>query len=356
MLRPGRRAADGDAAARGRRRWRRRTACRRSTAGQLELVAAGHEDAGRLVELARRTCGVVGLLAVLGPDAEHLGGAELAEERRRTPRRSRDRASDAVGITAIRASGPPARRTNSASGRCAAELVLGSADDEQRPGTVVAGTDGMTGQSPAVGMTGAAYRDARVDARGHPKPDARRHAARQGGALRRRGPPAPADRARRTATPPRRAPGWPRRGLVPTHAIVSSAARTAGDVGVVGRECRGLRGRADVRRRGLRRRPGHAPSTCCRTATPEATVLVFVGHNPTAAYLAHLLDDGDPDPDAFRAMTEGFPPGGARGARGPRRLGRPRRGFRQRDRLPRRPGLTPRSQLWLPGTHRDVRD
>ena len=44
-----------------------------------------------------------------------------------------------------------------------------------------------------------------------------------------------------------------------------------------------------------------------RTANPEATVLVFVGHNPTAAYLAHMLSDGSPDPDAFRAMSEGFP-------------------------------------------------
>ena len=35
--------------------------------------------------------------------------------------------------------------------------------------------------------------------------------------------------------------------------------------------------------------------------------MVFVGHNPTTAYLAHLLDDGTPDPDAFRAMSEGFP-------------------------------------------------
>ena len=35
--------------------------------------------------------------------------------------------------------------------------------------------------------------------------------------------------------------------------------------------------------------------------------MLYVGHNPTAASLAHLLDDGDPDPDAFRAMSAGFP-------------------------------------------------
>lgn len=39
-----------------------------------------------------------------------------------------------------------------------------------------------------------------------------------------------------------------------------------------------------------------------------AGVVLFVGHNPTAASLAHVLDDGDPDPVAFRSMSEGFPP------------------------------------------------
>jgi phosphohistidine phosphatase len=44
-----------------------------------------------------------------------------------------------------------------------------------------------------------------------------------------------------------------------------------------------------------------------REAPPEAEVVLYVGHNPTAASLAHLLDDGDPDPAAFRAMSAGFP-------------------------------------------------
>ncbi|MGI9155840.1 MAG: SixA phosphatase family protein [Marmoricola sp.] len=43
------------------------------------------------------------------------------------------------------------------------------------------------------------------------------------------------------------------------------------------------------------------------TADPEAQVLIFIGHNPTAAYLAHVLSDSSPDPVAFRAMSQGYP-------------------------------------------------
>jgi len=37
--------------------------------------------------------------------------------------------------------------------------------------------------------------------------------------------------------------------------------------------------------------------------------LVVVGHNPTIAYLAQLLDDGSGDDDAGREMAVGFPTG-----------------------------------------------
>jgi phosphohistidine phosphatase len=36
--------------------------------------------------------------------------------------------------------------------------------------------------------------------------------------------------------------------------------------------------------------------------------LVLVGHNPTMASLAHLLDDGEGDPEAAAGMATGFPP------------------------------------------------
>ena len=42
--------------------------------------------------------------------------------------------------------------------------------------------------------------------------------------------------------------------------------------------------------------------------TPSAVVsLVVVGHNPTVAYLAQLLDDGTGDPRAGNRMAIGFP-------------------------------------------------
>ena len=36
-------------------------------------------------------------------------------------------------------------------------------------------------------------------------------------------------------------------------------------------------------------------------------MLLLVGHNPTVSSLVHLLDDGEPDPAAFRAVGEGLP-------------------------------------------------
>ena len=43
--------------------------------------------------------------------------------------------------------------------------------------------------------------------------------------------------------------------------------------------------------------------------TDDAVIsLVVIGHNPTMAYLAQLLDDGTGDEDAAREMAVGFPP------------------------------------------------
>lgn len=46
-----------------------------------------------------------------------------------------------------------------------------------------------------------------------------------------------------------------------------------------------------------------------RAAPPEAGTVLFLGHNPTAAYLCHLLDDGEGDPEAVSGLLQGFPPG-----------------------------------------------
>jgi len=44
-----------------------------------------------------------------------------------------------------------------------------------------------------------------------------------------------------------------------------------------------------------------------RGTPADARVLVVVGHNPTIAHLAQLLDDGDGDPEASKEMASGFP-------------------------------------------------
>jgi phosphohistidine phosphatase len=44
-----------------------------------------------------------------------------------------------------------------------------------------------------------------------------------------------------------------------------------------------------------------------RETADEVTALVVVGHNPTMAYLAQLLDDGSGDEEAGREMATGFP-------------------------------------------------
>jgi len=44
-----------------------------------------------------------------------------------------------------------------------------------------------------------------------------------------------------------------------------------------------------------------------RGVPADTAVLVVVGHNPTMAQLAQLLDDGEGDPEAANAMASGFP-------------------------------------------------
>jgi phosphohistidine phosphatase len=41
----------------------------------------------------------------------------------------------------------------------------------------------------------------------------------------------------------------------------------------------------------------------------EAGTVMFVGHNPAASFVCHLLDDGEGDPTALRGLLQGFPPG-----------------------------------------------
>jgi phosphohistidine phosphatase len=95
-------------------------------------------------------------------------------------------------------------------------------------------------------------------------------------------------------------------GLVPDHAIVSTAERTVMTWAEV----------ADATGSTVGPRLDPAVYTggvdvlleTIQTAPDEATTVMFIGHNPAAAYLSHLLDDGEGDPEAMGGMLRGFPP------------------------------------------------
>ena len=95
-------------------------------------------------------------------------------------------------------------------------------------------------------------------------------------------------------------------GLVPTHALVSSAVR-AQDTWASLAEVTGVGIQPVVDDAVYTAGPENALDLL-RGTPVDAEVVLFVGHNPTAASLAHLLDDGDAEPEAFRQMSAGFPP------------------------------------------------
>lgn len=93
--------------------------------------------------------------------------------------------------------------------------------------------------------------------------------------------------------------------LVPTHAYVSSAARARATWEAVA-EAAGADAVVSFED-GLYSAGPQTVLDTLRTAPEDAQVVMYVGHNPTAASLAHQLDDGDAEPTAFRAMSQGFP-------------------------------------------------
>lgn len=95
-------------------------------------------------------------------------------------------------------------------------------------------------------------------------------------------------------------------GLVPTHAYVSSAVRTLDTwenlVAATGADI------SPVIDDAIYAAGPDSLLDILRVMPEDAEVVLYVGHNPTAASVAQLLDDGEPDREAFRAITAGFPP------------------------------------------------
>jgi phosphohistidine phosphatase len=123
-------------------------------------------------------------------------------------------------------------------------------------------------------------------------------------------PFASSDRARRLTDRGRReaeaAAGYLREhGVVPDHAVVSSSVRTR-DTWLTMEQA--LSSGADVAYDDA----VYSGSTdvvleALRVVPDCAVTVVFVGHQPTVGYVAHLLDDGEGDPAALHAMLHGFP-------------------------------------------------
>ena len=94
-------------------------------------------------------------------------------------------------------------------------------------------------------------------------------------------------------------------GALPTHALVSTAARTRETWAAVA-ESAGAK--ADVSfDEALYHGGVDAAVEAIQVVDPEAETVMFIGHNPTAAYLSHFLDDGDGDEEAISGMLRGFP-------------------------------------------------
>ena len=95
-------------------------------------------------------------------------------------------------------------------------------------------------------------------------------------------------------------------GLVPTHAFVSSATRTRDSWEILAATTgSGIEPTVDD---AIYAAGPDSALDILRACPEDAEVVLYLGHNPTAASLAHLLDDGDAEPEAFRGMSAGFPP------------------------------------------------
>jgi phosphohistidine phosphatase len=96
-------------------------------------------------------------------------------------------------------------------------------------------------------------------------------------------------------------------GLTPDHALVSSAARARATWAEV---AAALGSRLEpVVEEAVYQGSGAVVVECLQQAPDSPATVMFVGHNPAAAWMAHLLDDGSGDPVAGAEMARGFPAG-----------------------------------------------
>lgn len=98
-----------------------------------------------------------------------------------------------------------------------------------------------------------------------------------------------------------------RESLVPDHAVVSSAVRAVQTWEAV---CKGMEAVPEARvDDAVFTGSPDVVLEALRVVPEQSATLMFVGHNPTTAYLAHLLDDGNGEPGATQRLLQGFPAG-----------------------------------------------
>ncbi len=228
-------------------------------------------------------------------------------------------------MTTMRASRPPLATTNSL--RIVRLRSLSSA-----PPMIMRGPEGMTGRLSAATVCPCTRR----------QPPRRRPPAGWWSCATPRPSPgvtptrdAPSSRGdARTRQPP--AAGWPPAASCPTTRWSRPPSAPA------------RRGRPSPRRPAGSPSPTSTPACTPRVPRPRstssarsrahATDVIVIGHNPTIAYLAQLLDDGAGDAAAGAAMAARLPDLRAHGAGVHRRMGRAGHGLRVGRRVPRRAG------------------
>jgi phosphohistidine phosphatase len=97
-------------------------------------------------------------------------------------------------------------------------------------------------------------------------------------------------------------------GLLPEVALVSSATRTRETWAAVVEGSGADAAAASFSDRLFTGGPDEVLEAVQAVAEGVGTVL-YIGHNPTATFLAHLLDDGDGDATASSGMLRGLAPG-----------------------------------------------
>ena len=95
------------------------------------------------------------------------------------------------------------------------------------------------------------------------------------------------------------------RSVVPDHAVVSSAVRTRATWEAM--EQAMTSGAEVVYDAAVYSGSPDVVLEALRVVPENARTVVFVGHQPTIGYLAHMFDDGDGSPDALHSMLHGFP-------------------------------------------------